>query len=182
VGNSRSVVYEERSARLDEERRPVWLDIFVLLMWMVAGSVTFLPFAVDTSAWDAVTLRVPGNQGNWWHALVGAPFFLAFPMIWLRLRALFSAQVSTARGRRVLWVVVGLAIVATVLVQAPFLLHLAGTSEWQRLTVVSIGLGIVVASGIALLSRRRRLSPTTACMAGTQHGVSRERGTVPGGL
>jgi len=166
VGNSRSVVYEERSARLDEERRPVWLDIFVLLMWMVAGSVTFLPFAVDTSAWDAVTLRVPGNQGNWWHALVGAPFFLAFPMIWLRLRALFSAQVSTARGRRVLWVVVGLAIVATVLVQAPFLLHLAGTSEWQRLTVVSIGLGIVVASGIALLSRRRRLSPTTACMAG----------------
>jgi len=80
----------------------VWFDAIALLIWLLAGVVVFLPFAFDTSAWDAVTLRVQGNQGNWWHFLAGAPFFLAFPMIWLRLRSLFSSQLSTAIGRRLI--------------------------------------------------------------------------------
>ena len=63
---------------LAEPRLPVWVNAIALLIWLLAGAVAFLPFAFNTSPWDAVTLRVPGNQGNWWHALVGAPFFLAF--------------------------------------------------------------------------------------------------------
>jgi hypothetical protein len=72
-----------------EERGPKWVNAVMLLTWLLAGVVAFIPFAFDTSPWDAVTLRVPGNQGNWWHFLAGAPFFLAFPMFWLRLQSLF---------------------------------------------------------------------------------------------
>jgi hypothetical protein len=113
-----------------------------------------------------VTLRVPGNQGNWWHVLVGAPFFLAFPMIWLRLRALISSRRSTAIGRRLIWCAVGISIAGTILVEAPFLLHLAGTSEWQRLSVLSLGFGLIVASAIVLFLRRRRIAPARACLVG----------------
>src|SRR5271169_6621937 len=104
-----------------EERlsRP-WFNAIMLLICLAAGVVVFLPFAFDTSPWDAVTLRVPGNQGNWWHALVGAPFFLAFPMIWLRVRALLTSRLSTSAGRRILWIVVGLSICGTILVELPF--------------------------------------------------------------
>ena len=51
-------------------------------------------------------------------------------------------------GRRLIWSAVGLSIGGTILVEVPFLLHLAGTSEWQRLSVLSLGFGIVVASAI----------------------------------
>lgn len=148
------------------ERNETWVNVLALLVWLLAGAVAFLPFAFDTSPWDAVRLHVPGNQGNWWHFLAGAPFFLAFPMIWLRLRSLFSMQPSTAIGRRLVWSAVGLSIVGTILVQAPFLLHLAGTSEWQRLSVLSLGFGITIASAIMLFLRRRSISPTRACLVG----------------
>ncbi len=138
----------------------------MLFVWLVAGAVAFLPFAFDTSPWDAVILRVPGNQGNWWHFLAGAPFFLAYPMIWLRLRSLFSTRLSTSIGRRLIWTAVGLSIVGTTLVQLPFLLHLAGTSDWQRLWVLSLGFGTVIASGTILLLCRHNISPTRACVAG----------------
>jgi hypothetical protein len=149
-----------------ERRDPIWVNVIALFIWLAAGAVAFLPFAFDTSPWDAVTLRVPGNQGNWWHALVGAPFFLAYPMIWLRLRSLFTTQPSTAIGRRLIWIAVGFSIGGTIAVQAPFLLHLAGTSEWQRVSVLSLGFGIVIASGITLFIRRRHISATQACIAG----------------
>lgn len=155
-----------RAALLKDGQDPTWVKAIALLIWLLAGVVAFLPFALDTSPWDAVTLRVPGNQGNWWHVLVGAPFFLAYPMIWLRLRALFSTQPSTAIGRRLIWSAVALSIGGTTLVQVPFLLHLAGTSEGQRLSVLSLGLGIVVASAFILLLRRRHLFPTQACFVG----------------
>jgi hypothetical protein len=141
-------------------------DVVMLIVWIVAGVVSFLPFAFNTSAWDAVTFRVPGNQGNWWHLLAGAPFFLAFPMIWLRLRGFFSDQPPTEIARRGIWGWVGLSILGTVLVETPFLLHLAGTSEWQRLAVLSLGFGIMVASGLVLVRRRRVLSPVRACLLG----------------
>jgi hypothetical protein len=139
------------------------MNVTALLVWLVAGIVAFLPFAFDTSPWDAVTLRVPGNQGNWWHFLAGAPFFLAFPMIWLKLRSLLSTQLSTPNGRRIIWILVALSIGGTLLVEAPFLLHLAGTSEWQRFIVLSLGLGIAGISAVLLLVRRHRTSPTQAC-------------------
>jgi hypothetical protein len=150
----------------EERRAPAWFNVIGLLVSATAGVVAFLPFAFDTSPWDAVTLRVPGNQGNWWHALVGAPFFLAFPMIWLRLRALFSERLSTSTERRLLWIAAGLSIVGTIAVEMPFLFHLAGTSEWQRLAVLCLGFGIVIASAVLLFLRRRDTSPTRACVVG----------------
>jgi hypothetical protein len=154
------------AARSREAKDPAWVNAIALLIWLWAGAVAFLPFALDTSAWDAVTLRVPGNQGNWWHFLAGAPFFLAFPMIWLRLRSLFSTQLSTAVGRRIIWSVAGLSGAGTIAVEAPFLLHLAGTSQWQRLSVLGMGFGILVASATILFLRRRYFSPTRGCIAG----------------
>lgn len=148
-----------------EENSPAWVGAIALLVWLAAGTVAFLPFALDTSPWDAVTLHVPGNQGNWWHVLVGAPFFLAYPMIWLRMRALFTKQPLTVLGRRLIWSAVCLSIVGTTLVEAPFLLHLAGTSEWQRLSVLSLGFGIVAAPAFVLFLGRRRISATQACIA-----------------
>ncbi|HTC76352.1 MAG TPA: hypothetical protein VK684_12305 [Edaphobacter sp.] len=153
---------------LEEARVPAPLNAIALMVSLLAGIVVFLPFALDTSPLNAVMLRVPGNQGNWWHALVGAPFFLSFPMIWLRLRAFFSKQPSTPAGRRVIWIAVGLSIFGTILVEVPFLLHLAGTSEWQRLAVLSLGLGIAIVSAALLYIRRRHifLFPTRACLVG----------------
>jgi hypothetical protein len=151
---------------LEERRVPAWINSIALVVSLLAGAVVFLPFALDTSPWNAVTLRVPGNQGNWWHALVGVPFFLAFPMIWLHLRSLFSKQQSTSAGRRLIWIAAGLSTCGTILVEVPFLLHLAGTSEWQRLLVLCLGLGILVGSMAILFLRRRRVPPTLACLAG----------------
>lgn len=142
------------------------LNLCGLLISLLAGIIVFLPFAFNTSPLDAVLLRVPGNQGNWWHALVGAPFFLALPLIWLRLRSLASKQTSTPVGRRLIWIFVGLSICATISVETPFLLHLAGTSEWQRLTILCLGFGIVVASGAGLLFRRGGISPDHGCLVG----------------
>lgn len=156
---------ERSGARPEEDRgAPTWVTGLLLLVWLCAAAAVFLPFALDTSPWDAVTFRVPDNQGNWWHALIGAPFLLAFPMIWLRLRGLFSAHLSTATGRRWIWMVAGASICGTILVETPFMVHLAGTSEWQRLAVLGLGLGIIVASGAVVRLRRRALSPTRACL------------------
>ncbi len=153
------------AARYKDSLDPAWRDAAALIVWVAAGVAAFLPFAFGTSPWDAVTLRVPGNQGNWWHFLAGAPFFLAFPMIWLRIRSLLSGQLPTATGRRFLWGAAGLSMVGTTLVEAPFLLHLAGTSDWQRLAVLGLGSGIMAASVVVLLARRRHFSPTRACVA-----------------
>jgi len=147
-----------------EETTPTWLNAILLLLWLIAATAAFLPFALDTSPWNAVTLHVPGNQGNWWHFLAGAPFFLAFPMIWLRLRALFATQPSTPTERRLIGTASTLSIIGTILVETPFLLHLAGTSAWQRLTVLSLGFGIMLASSITLWVRRRHIPPTRSTL------------------
>lgn len=153
---------------LREYRGSVWIHALMLVVWLVAAAATFVPFARGTSALDAVTLHVPGNQGNWWHVLVGAPFFLAFPIIWLRLRILLAARLSTRSGRRVLWAFTGLSLVGTVLVELPFLRHLAGTSEWQRLIVLGLGLGIALVSATLLWLRRKSITPAWHCIAGIE--------------
>lgn len=152
--------------QLKEGRAPVLFNAVALLVSLLAGAVVFLPFAFDTSPWDTVRLRVPRNQGNWWHALVGAPFFLAFPMIWLRLRSLFSKQLSTSTGRRLIWFVVGVSTCGTILVEVPFLLLRAGTSGWQRVSVICLGFGIIIACAALLFVRRRDISPTRASLVG----------------
>jgi hypothetical protein len=154
------------AASREDRTGPTWANTVALLIWVAAAAVAFIPFAFDTSPWDAVTLRVPGNQGNWWHFLAGAPFFLAYPMIWLRLRSLFSAQPSTAAGRRLIWSAVSLSIVGTALVELPFLLHLAGTRGWPSFSILSVGFGISIFSAVVLFLRRRHITPTRACLAG----------------
>jgi hypothetical protein len=139
---------------------------FLFLIWLLAGVVPFLPFALDTSAWDAVRMHVPGKQGNWWHILVGAPFFLAYPILWLRTRLLFSKETLALGARRVLWCVVVFSSGSTIAVETPFLLHLAGTSSWQRLAILSLGLGILLCSATVLFVRRRQISGAGACLAG----------------
>jgi len=166
VDNPSPALRLKRTGLSQQDRSATSVNTIALLLWLVAGTVAFLPFAFDTSAWDAVTLRVPGNQGNWWHFLAGAPFFLAFPMIWLRLRSLFSSQPSTAIGRRLLWVPITLSMLGTAAVEAPFLLHLSGTSDWQRFIVLGLGFGIMIASTAILVLRRRSISPHRACLAG----------------
>ena len=150
--------------RVLADREPPWIEWIALFVWLTAAVLVFIPFARDTSAWDAVRLHVPGNQGNWWHVLVGAPFFLAYPMVWLRMRLLFSDRSPTSFGRRMIWSVAGISIVGTIAVETPFLLHLAGTGEWQRLCVLSVGLGIILASAAVLLRRRNCLSPAQGCI------------------
>jgi len=153
----------------EEERAPVWFNSVALLISVTAAVTAFLPMALDTSPWDAVRLRVPGNQGNWWHFLIGAPFFLAFPMIWLRLRSLLSRRLSTPAGRRLIWAVVALSIGGTILVTLPFLLrlgNLARMNEWRRLSVLCPTFGIVVTSAVLLFVRRRVILPTRACLVG----------------
>ena len=108
----------------EEERAPIWFNFVALLDSVAAGVTAFLPIALYTSPWDAVRLRVPGDQGNWWHLLVGSPYFLAFPMIWLCLRGLFSRRLSTPTGRRLIWTAVALSICGTISVTVPFLLRL----------------------------------------------------------
>lgn len=144
---------------LQEGRSAPVLNLLALFVSLLPGVVLFLPFASNTSPLDAVTLHVPANQGNWWHAFVGAPFFLALPMIWFRLRLFACRQVSTALGRRLVWIFVTLSICATISVETPFLLHLAGTSEWQRLAILCLGFGIVIASGVTLFFLRCRIPP-----------------------
>jgi hypothetical protein len=166
VGDHSGTMSKNAAGWQEDRQGKTWVKTSALLIWLVAAVVAFLPFAFDTSAWEAVTLHVPGNQGNWWHFLAGAPFFLAFPMVWLRLRSLFSTRPSTTFGQRLVWGFVGFSIAGTIAVEAPFLLHLAGTSEWQRFTVLSLGFGIVIASAAILFTRRSHISPTRACLAG----------------
>ena len=153
----------------EDERAPIWFNAVALLISVAAGVTAFLPIALYTSPWDAVRLRVPGDQGNWWHLLIGAPYFLAFPMIWLRLRALFSRELSTPAGRRLIWTVVALSICGTISVTVPFLLrlgNLAHMNEWRRLAILGPTFGILIASGALLFLSRRSILPTRAALAG----------------
>jgi hypothetical protein len=138
----------------------------MLVVSLIAGVLVFIPYAVHTSPLDAVMLNVPGDQGNWWHVLIGAPFFLAFPMIWLRLRAFSSKELPTPSERRVIWIVTILCVCGTFAVEIPFLLHRAGTSEAQRLAVLFLGYGIPIITAVLGLKRRAKISPTQACLIG----------------
>jgi hypothetical protein len=154
---------------IEGSRTPAWFNVVALLVSLMAGVAAFLPLAVSTSPWDAVTLRVPGDQGNWWHLLVGAPFFLAFPMIWLRLRSLGSKHLSTSVGRRLIWAAVALSICGTILVEVPFLLRLGNLSHMRTgrwLSVICPAFGVMIACAALLILRRSQIFPTRACLVG----------------
>ena len=137
----------------------------MLLVSLIAGVLVFIPYAVHTSPLDAMMLNVPGDQGNWWHVLIGSPFFLAFPMIWLRLRAFLSEELSTIE-RRVIWTLTILCVCGTFAVEVPFLLHRAGTSEAQRLAVLFLGYGIPIFGAVRVFKYKDKISPTQACLTG----------------
>jgi hypothetical protein len=153
-------------ADLVQEEPSTLFRIVMLVVSLIAGALVFIPFAVHTSPLNAVMLNVPGDQGNWWHVLIGAPFFLAFPMIWLRLRAFFSKELSTPTEQRVIWILTILCLCGTFAVEIPFLLHRAGTSEPQRLAVLFLGYGIPIVTAVLLSKRRAKISPTQACLIG----------------
>ena len=163
---SRSLTEWNVRPALRSKRRPGFSEFAQLGIWIAASAGAFLPFAHDTSPWNAVMLQVPGNQGNWWHFLAGIPFLLAYPMIWLRTRCLFSSDDLTPLQRNLLWLVIASSLSGTMLVLIPFLVHLAGTSDWQRLEVSSLVLGMTVASAVILLMRRIRLAQLRACLTG----------------
>jgi hypothetical protein len=153
-------------ADLPQERDSTLFGIVMLVVSLIAGVLVFIPYAVHTSPLDALMLNVPGDQGNWWHVLIGAPFFLAFPMIWLRLRVFFSKELSTPVERRVIWILTVLCVCGTFAVEIPFLLHRAGTSEAQRLVVLFLGYGIPIGTAVLLWKHKAKISPTQACLIG----------------
>src|SRR5262249_10335751 len=93
----------------DERRVPGLIAWGEAIVWVTAALMCFAPFAANTSALNAVMLNVPGEQGNWWHFLIGFPFFLSFAVIWLRIRAL-SAKTPHQAEIRVLWGAIVLSI------------------------------------------------------------------------
>jgi hypothetical protein len=154
---------------VEESRAPAWFNVVALLVSLTAGAAAFLPIAANTSAWDAVTLRVPGDQGNWWHLLIGAPFFLAFPMIWLRLRSLGSKQLFTSVGRRLIWAAVAVSICGTILVEAPILLGLGNLAHMHAgrwLSMTCPAFGVMIACAALLILRRGKIFPSRACFVG----------------
>jgi hypothetical protein len=153
-------------ADLPPEQASTLFKIVMLVVSLIAGVLVFIPYAVHTSPLDAVMLNVPGDQGNWWHVLIGAPFFLAFPMIWLRFRAFFSKELSTSTERRVIWIFTVICVCGTFAVEIPFLLYRAGTSEPQRLAVLFLGYGIPIVTAVLLSKGKAKISPTQACLLG----------------
>lgn len=153
---TRSIATADGSRPLIESC-PRWLQVGAALAWLAASAMVFVPFARETSAWDALTLHVPGDQGNWWHVLVGLPFFLAYPMLWLGLPALFSAGQSKGRRFGPLLVLASISSIGTALVEAPFVALRAGTSALQRFEVIVLGLGVLCAGASVLVARRRRI-------------------------
>ena len=65
-----------------------------------------------------------------------------------------------------IWILASLSIGGTILVELSFLLHLAGTTEWPSLSILTLGLGIVIVSAVLLFLRRRDILPTSACLIG----------------
>jgi hypothetical protein len=149
-----------------EQRLPTTLSRLVLVAWVLAGVSVFLPIALNTSPWDALNFNVPGNQGNWWHAVIGAQYLLAYPAIWLHARSLGAERTRTKTGQRVLWGVLLLSALGTVAVQLPFVLHRAGTSELQRLAIIGTGFGFLLTGAVSLFKRRERMSPAHASLVG----------------
>jgi len=85
---------------------------------MASGrSGVVLPFALDTSPWDAVTLRVLEIRAIGGMCLSALPSS-CLPNDLARLRALFSTRLSTSAGRRLIWISVGMSICGTTLVEA----------------------------------------------------------------
>jgi hypothetical protein len=151
----------------DESKAPAGVAWAEMVVWVAAAFVCFVPFASNTSPLNAVMLNVPGEQGNWWHLLIGFPFFLSFPVIWLRVRIL-SAKRPVQLGTRVLWVAIVLSILGTMSVEVPFLMLRAGTSPRQRAAVIGLGLGTIIFSGVLLFLRWSALSSLERCLAGLE--------------
>jgi hypothetical protein len=161
--HSRSSQINPVSLSSDRLTLPYWFRSIMLVVWLAACVIPFLPFAVSTAPLDAVMFHVPGDQGNWWHFLAGLPFFLAFLVLWLSAQSLLGSQ-GASTGLRTIAGVAALSGIGTVLVEVPFLLHLAGTSAWQTFTVLGLGLGILLVGAVILILRRRSIPLRDWCI------------------
>ena len=145
-----------------------WFSAASLLLASAAAVAAFLPFSANTSAWNAVTLRVPGDQGNWWHFIAGAPFFLAFVMAWLSMRSLRSLTLSTTQ-RRILWGLTAISLVGTLLVEVPVLFRMGNLAQMglrRQLTLVLPGLAVLAICTTVLVSRRKTIAAANAILLG----------------
>lgn len=153
---------------LESQHSSKWFATISLLIAIAAGVAAFLPFSADTSAWDAVTLRVPGDQGNWWHFIAGAPFFLAFIMIWLSARSLFSSRPPVTE-RRILWSLAAISVCGTLLIEMPVLFRMGNLAEMglhHQLTLLVPSLASLALCATVLILRRKTIPPVSALMLG----------------
>lgn len=97
---------------------------------------------------------------------MGFPVFLAYPILWLGLRPLFSASHSRGRSFWPLLVLASISGIGTALVEAPFVALRAGTSGLQRFEVIVLWLGILAAGISVLLARRRWIGSGDAALMG----------------
>lgn len=156
----------ETPGRTGQLLMPRTTTILMLFVWIAAAIGIVLPFAMGTSPLDAILLNVPNNEGNWWHALVGLPFFLSIPMICLHIIALNTERLPSVYLRRGLAIIIIISAVGTLLVETPFLLHRAGTSELQRLEVIFSGMGMIITSGLILYIKRKEIAPVPVYFIG----------------
>ena len=143
-------------------------DVATLLVAICACIAAFLPFSAGTSAWSAVTLRVPGDQGNWWHFIAGAPFFLAFIMVWLSARSLLSFAPSAVE-RRIFWGLAGASVCGTLLVEGPVLFRMGNFAQmglYRQMQLVVPGLCALALCTAILVSQRSRITSADAILVG----------------
>jgi hypothetical protein len=78
------------------ERPPMWLGVARLITAITAVVIVFLDFAYHVSPFDVGREFVspPGSNRDWEVMRLAGPFFLAFPLLWMRARQLFAVSLS----------------------------------------------------------------------------------------
>jgi hypothetical protein len=151
-------------AATDEPRStPLWVRGVALAVSLAAAAVIFLPFTWDTSPWDVV--------GHWpwvWEdlkfTLLAIPFFLAFPMVWIRVRLLFPHAIRPAE-RIIIWTIALLAVSATIWVEGIFIPEALRDRDWSEWFVGTPPI-VLLAGATPTFVRRRRITPLNRIIAG----------------
>jgi hypothetical protein len=142
------------------ESRTKWSGVIALVISLPSTAVVFLDFAEGISPWNVASAFVFDelhfwSMEDWQLALCAAPFFLAFPLMWLGIRSIFSAKLSGPESIGV-WSLVGLSACATLIIDADLMVDFFHYHNGGEL--VAVGLGFVIGAPALIFCRRRRLS------------------------
>jgi hypothetical protein len=142
------------------ESRTKWSGVIALVISLPLTAVVFLDFAEGISPWNVASAFVFDelhfwSMEDWQLALCAAPFFLAFPLMWLGIRSIFSAKLSGPESIGV-WSLVGLSACATLIIDADLMVDFFRYHNGGELAAV--GPGIVVGAAAAIVCRRRHFS------------------------